>query len=95
MSDRKTGYSPLNAENNRGVTNDAMCAYVHEIYDFNLSIKGFVYLEFVKYLLGLHRNVQIFAKCMNAYQLYGCLYTNMSKLSTYIEINRIFFRCLG
>ena len=32
-------------------------------YDFNLNTQGFVYLEFVKYQLGLHRNVQGFAKC--------------------------------
>ena len=64
MSDRETGYSPLNAENNRGVTNDVMFAYVHTkinilfsvlsiffflFYDFNLKAKGYVYLEFVKF----------------------------------------------
>ena len=35
-------------------------------YDFNLNTKGLVsllvYLEFVKFLLGLHRNVQVFAQ---------------------------------
>ena len=76
MSDRKTGYSPLNAENNWGVTND-VCAYAHKknillsvfsifffpFYDFNLNTQGFVYSEFVKYQLGLHRNVQVFTKC--------------------------------
>ena len=56
-------YSPLNAENNRGVTNDVMYAYMHTkinillsvlsivfslFYDFNLNTQGFVYLEFVK-----------------------------------------------
>ena len=30
MSDRKTGYSPLNAENNRGVTNDVVFEYAHK-----------------------------------------------------------------
>ena len=30
MSGRKTGYSSLNAENDRDVTNDIMFAYVHE-----------------------------------------------------------------
>ena len=57
MSDRKPEYSPLNAENNRGVTNDVMCAYAHEkikillsvlsilflsFYDFNLNTQGFL-----------------------------------------------------
>ena len=74
MSDRKTGYSPFHAENNRGVTNDAIFTYVHEkinillsvlsfssflSYDFNPTTHGFVYLELVKYQLGLHRNVQV------------------------------------
>ena len=31
----------------------------------NLNTQGFVYLEFVKYQLGLHRNVQVFAQCMH------------------------------
>ena len=59
MPDRKTENSLLNAENNRGVSNDVMFAYVHEIinillsvlsifylsfYDFNLNTEGFVYL---------------------------------------------------
>ena len=30
MPDRKTGYSPLNAENYQGVTNEVMFAYAHE-----------------------------------------------------------------
>ena len=71
-----------------GVTNDIMCAYAHEkinillsvlsiltfiFYDFNLNTKDFVYLKFVKYQLGLHRNVQVFAKCnvcISAIQLF-------------------------
>ena len=72
MSDRKTGYSALSAENNRGVNNDVMFAYVHEEMNILLSVltifsfffiivtintQSFVYLEFVKYQLGLHRNV--------------------------------------
>ena len=32
-------------------------------YDFNLNTQGFVYLEFAKYQLGLHRNMQ----CMHIY----------------------------
>ena len=78
MLGKKTGYSPLNAENNKGVNNDVMFAYVHKkinillsvlsiffflFYDFNLNTQDFVYLEFVMYQLGLHRNLQVFAKC--------------------------------
>ena len=85
MSDRKTGYSPLNAENNRGVTNDVMFAYMHtkinillsvlsifflSFYDFNLNTQGFVYFECVKYQLSLHRNVHVFAKCNVCIQLF-------------------------
>ena len=33
------------------------------VYDCNLNTQRFVYLEFVKYQLGFHRNVQVFAKC--------------------------------
>ena len=49
---RKTGYSPLNADNNRDVTTDVMFPYAHEkinilffFNDFNLNTQGFVYLE--------------------------------------------------
>ena len=86
MSDRNTGYSPLNAENNRGVTNDVI---LHEkinillsvlsffsffFYDFNLNIQCFVYLEIVKYQLGLHRNVRVFAKCNECISAIQLLY---------------------
>ena len=51
---------------------------------------GFVYLEFVKYQLGVHRNVRIFVQYMHiCYKV--VLYTDMSKLSSYIEVNRISF----
>ena len=78
MSDRKMGYSPLNAKNNLDVTDEVMFACVHTklnillsvlsiffflLYDFNLNTQGFVYLKIVKYQLILHRNVQVFAKC--------------------------------
>ena len=78
MSDLKTWCSPLNAEHNPGVTNDVMFAYMHTKINILLSIlsifflffiifvldtQGFVYLEFVKYKLGLHRNMQVFANC--------------------------------
>ena len=70
MSDKKTGYSPLKAENNRGAINDVMFAYVHTkkknllsvlsifsflFYDINLNTQCFVYLEFIRCPLGLHR----------------------------------------
>ena len=43
MSDRKTGYSPLNAESNRNGTNNVIFAYTHEkIAD--LFIYLFIYL---------------------------------------------------
>ena len=47
MSNRKRGYSPLKAENNWGVTNNVMLAYVHEkinIQLFVLRICLFVFL---------------------------------------------------
>ena len=48
MSDRKTEYSPLNAENNRGVCNDIMFAYVHTKINILLSVKSicFSFLRF-------------------------------------------------
>ena len=72
MLDRKIAYSPLNEEASINVTLGLMFAYAHEkinilfsvlsivsfpFYDFNLDTQGFVYLEFVKYQPGLHRNV--------------------------------------
>ena len=65
-----------------------MCAHGHEkinillsvlsifflsFYDFHLNTQGFVYLEIVKYQLGLRRNVQVFTKCnvcISAIQLF-------------------------
>ena len=46
MSDRKTGYSPLNKENNRGVTNDVMFAYVHTKINILLSVVGLFVCSF-------------------------------------------------
>ena len=68
-------------QNNQCVTNDITFAYEHEkinnllpvFYDLSLNTEGFVYLEFVKYQLGLHRNMQAFAKCnicISAIQLF-------------------------
>ena len=40
-------------------------------YDFNLNTQGFVYLEFIKYQLGIHRNMQGFGKMhVKAFFLY-------------------------
>ena len=39
---------------------------------FNLNTQCFVHLEFVKYQLGLHRNVQVSQNAMYAYLLYSC-----------------------
>ena len=47
MSDRKTGYSLLNAENNRGVTNDVMSTYLHTKINILLSVLSiFLFLSF-------------------------------------------------
>ena len=82
-----------------------MFAYAHEninirflfgafflsfFYEFNLNTQGFVYLEFVKYQLGLYRNVQVFVKCNVSAAV---LYTGLSRLSSCIEINCIAYRC--
>ena len=43
-------------------------------YEFNLSTQGFVYLEIVKYQLGLLRNEQVLMKCnecISAVQLFS------------------------
>ena len=47
--------------------------FVFLFYDFNLNIHGFVYLEIVKYQMGLHTIVQVLAKCnvyISAIQLF-------------------------
>ena len=63
---QENGYSPLNAENNRGVSNRDMLTYAHEkiyillsvlsiffsfFYEFNLNTQGFVYLAIVQAIL--------------------------------------------
>ena len=73
----ENGVLSLRCVNNRGVTYDVMCVYVHTkisilltvlsifcfpFYDLNLNTQGFVYSEFVKNQLGLHRNMQGFVK---------------------------------
>ena len=53
MSDRKIGYSPLNAENNLGVTNDVLCAYAHEKINILLSVLSiFFFLFYVLFYLN-------------------------------------------
>ena len=64
-------------------------------YDCNLNTQCFAYLEFVKYQLGLHRNVVREMQCIHicyTFVLYTD-FTDMSRLSPYIEINRLSFRC--
>ena len=49
----------------------------------------FLYLDIVKYHLGLHRNVRFLANiCYTV-----VLFIGMSRLSSYIVTNRISFRC--
>ena len=43
LKNRKTGYTSLNAENSRGVTNEFMFAYVHENINILLSVLGILY----------------------------------------------------
>ena len=38
MPDRKTGYSPLNAEHNQDITEDVMFAHAHENMNILLSV---------------------------------------------------------
>ena len=89
MSDRKTGYTPLNAENNRDVNYDVMFAYVRTklnfllsvlsiyfvlfFYDFNLNTQGFVYLEFVKYQVPPKKRASFCSNAMYPDLLYSCL----------------------
>ena len=100
----KTGYSPLNSENNRGVINVVMFAYVHEKINILLSVLIFFSFSFISILTWVHNLLSInFASietckfsrnAMQAYLLYSCvIYTDMSMLSSYIEINLISFRC--
>ena len=102
MSDKK----------NRDVSNDVIFAYVHEKinillsvlskfvsffdYDFILNTQGFLYLECVKYQLGLQRNVQVFAKCnvcISAIQLFYIQtcpgFRHISKLIVYLSDARV------
>ena len=59
-------------------------------HDFNLNTQGFINLEFANCQLGLHRNVKCNVRMYIYYTI--VLYTDMSRLSSYIEINRTSFR---
>ena len=85
MLDRTTRYSPLNAENNRGVTKDVMFAYVNEkkillsvlsiflsIYNFDLNTQGFVYLEVLSFNWTAIEKCKFPLNVTNSYLLYGC-----------------------
>ena len=78
VSGCKPGYTPWNADISLSVTFCFIVAYAHEqkkipvsvfniifflFYDVNMNTQDFVYLEFVKYQLGLRRNMPVFAKC--------------------------------
>ena len=47
MSDKKTGYSPLNADNNLGVTNDVIFAYAHTKMNICFLFWAFFFLFFM------------------------------------------------
>ena len=87
MSDRKKGFSPLNAENNRDVTNDVMFAYAHmkvNILLSVLSIFSFFFYDLpwihkvlcTKNLLSISWAIIETCKCSQnaiyAYLLYSC-----------------------
>ena len=55
MSDRKTGYFLLKAENNRAVTNNVIFAHAHEKINILLSVWS-IFLSFY----GFNPNVQGF-----------------------------------
>ena len=75
VSGSKPGYAPLNAENGLSVTSCfiVICTWENKHSGFcfehfvfcnvNLNTQDFVYLEFVKYQMGLRRNMPVFAKC--------------------------------
>ena len=78
--------APLIAENGLDVTLGFIVAYAHEkinilvsvlniifflFYDDHLNTQDFVYFEFVKYQLGIRRNMSVFLRnAMYAYLLY-------------------------
>ena len=53
----KMGYSPLKVENNRGVTNDVMFAYLHETINILLSFWSIYFLFLFYFNLNTQRCV--------------------------------------
>ena len=67
------------------------------VFDFNLNTQGFVHLDFVKYQLGTSIDIHIYMRfhkmqCMHICYTINVLYTDMSRLSSNIEINQIYFQ---
>ena len=62
-------------------------ALVLSFYDFQTHTHGFVYLEFVKFQHAIFCKMQRMHICYTV-----VLYTDMSRLSSYIEINRILLK---
>ena len=106
VSGSKPGYAPMNAETSLSVTFGFIVAYAYEkintlvsvlniifflFYDINLNTQDFVYLEFVRYQLGLRRNMPVFAKCNVCISAIQMFYAGLSKLSSYIRIICISF----
>ena len=54
MSNRKTEHSPLNAENNRGLTDDVTFAFVHTKINILLSI-----LSIFPFFYDFNQNTQV------------------------------------
>ena len=95
------GFSPLNAENIRGVTNDVMFAYVHAKINILLSVLNICFFLFYDFNLNTQGSVTGPPQKRASFRKMQCmhicytfvLYTDMPRLSFYIEINRISFRC--
>ena len=77
VSASKQGNADWNAENSLFVTFSFIVAFEHEIinillpvlsifsfffYEHNLINQGFVYMDFIKYQMGLRRSMHVFAK---------------------------------
>ena len=85
MSDMKTGYmySPLNAENIRGVTNDVTCAYAHEKMNILLSVWSIFFLLLLFSFYYLNLNTQ------------GFVYLEFVKYQLVLQRNvQVFAKCI-
>ena len=95
---RKRRSSPINAENNRGVTNDVTFAYVHEKINVPLSVFS-IFAFFYMILTCTHKVLYTYnllsinwaskrASFREMQRMHICytvvLYTAMSRLSSYI-----------